>query len=80
VYSYRTKSRPSAVGRPVEVGFWAYETVDAHSPPCGGGEDMVVSLVGSSVDMRPLRVRVPAFTGSYLPAVLRITESRTVYL
>jgi hypothetical protein len=41
---------------------------------------MVVILVGSSVDMWPLRVRVPAFTGSYLPAVISITESRTVYL
>jgi hypothetical protein len=29
MYSYQTKSHPSAVGRPVEVGFWAYETLDA---------------------------------------------------
>jgi len=32
------------------------------------------------VDIRPLRVHVPAFTGSSLPAVLSVTESRTVYL
>jgi hypothetical protein len=32
------------------------------------------------LDIRNLRVHVPALTGSYLPAVLSITESRTVYL
>jgi hypothetical protein len=32
------------------------------------------------MDTRHPRVHVPAFTGSYLPAVLSITESRTVYL
>ena len=45
-----------------------------------GGEDRFVSLAGSAVDIRPLRVHVPAFTGSDLPAVLSVTESRTVYL
>ena len=45
-----------------------------------GGEDMFVSLAGYAVDMRPLRVHVPAFPESYLPGVDSITESRTVYL
>jgi hypothetical protein len=45
-----------------------------------GGEDMFVSLVGSAVAMRPLRVHVPAFPDSYLSGVFSITESRTVYL
>ena len=30
---------------------------------------MFVSLVGYAVDIRPLRVHVPAFADSYLPAV-----------
>ena len=30
--------------------------------------------------IRNPRAHVPAFTGSYLPAVISITESRTVYL
>ena len=34
-----------------------------------GGEDMFVSLVGYAVDIRPLRVHVPAFADSYLPGV-----------
>ena len=41
---------------------------------------MFVSIECYAVDIRPLRVHVPAFTGSYLPAVLSITENRTVYL
>jgi len=44
------------------------------------GEDMFVSLTGYAVDIRPLRVHVPAFPDSYLPGVCIITESRTVYL
>ena len=39
-----------------------------------------VSLVGYAVDMRPLRVHVPAFSDSDLPGVDSITASRTVYL
>jgi hypothetical protein len=45
-----------------------------------GGEDMCVSFMSYSLDIRPLRVHVPAFPDSYLPGVLSITESRTVYL
>jgi hypothetical protein len=45
-----------------------------------GGEEMFVSLAGYAVDIRPLRVHVPAFPESYLPGVDSITESRTVYL
>jgi hypothetical protein len=45
-----------------------------------GGEAMCVSLVGYAVDIRPLRVHVPAFPDSYLSDVFSITESRTVYL
>jgi hypothetical protein len=41
---------------------------------------MFVSLVGYAVDIRPLRVPVPAFPDSYLPGVYSITESRIVYL
>jgi hypothetical protein len=45
-----------------------------------GGEEMCVSLAGYAVDMRPLRVHVPAVPESYLPGVDSITESKTVYL
>ena len=45
-----------------------------------GGEDMFVSLTGYAVDIRPLRVHIPAFPDSYLSGVFSITESRTVYL
>ena len=41
---------------------------------------MFVSLAGYAVDIRPLRVHVPAFPESDLPGVDSITESRTVYL
>ena len=41
---------------------------------------MFVSLSGYAVDIHPLRVHVPAFAESYLPAVNSITESRTEYL
>ena len=41
---------------------------------------MLVSLAGYAVDIRHLRVHVPAFPDSYLPGVYSITESRTVYL
>jgi hypothetical protein len=60
-----------------------------HGRPCGvvderprtrGGEAMVVSLTGSAVEIRPLRVPVPAFPESDRPGVDRITERRTVYL
>ena len=34
-----------------------------------GGEDMFVSFMSYSVDIRPLRVHVPAFPDSYLPGV-----------
>ena len=49
-------------------------------PRTRGDEDMFVSLAGCAVDIRPLRVHVPAFPDSYLPGVYSITESRTVYL
>ena len=45
-----------------------------------GGEAMFVSLTGYALDIRPLRVHVPAFPDSYLSGVDSITESRTVYL
>jgi hypothetical protein len=41
---------------------------------------MFVSLTGYALDIRPLRVHVPAFPDSYLSGVGIITESRTVYL
>jgi hypothetical protein len=41
---------------------------------------MFVSLTGYAVEIRPLRVHVPAFPDSYLSGVFSITESRTVYL
>jgi hypothetical protein len=45
-----------------------------------GGEEMFESIACSARDMRPPRVHVPAVPESYLPGVLRITESRTGYL
>jgi len=53
--------------------------VDAHKRTCGG-EDRFGSIRCCGLHIRHLRVPVPALTGSYLPAVLSITESRTVYL
>jgi len=41
---------------------------------------MFESIVCFGVHMRHPRVHVPAFPDSYLPGVLSITESRTVYL
>ena len=41
---------------------------------------MFVSIVCYGLHMRHPRVHVPALTGSYLPAVLSIIESQTVYL
>jgi hypothetical protein len=57
--------------------------------PCGfvrdrqrprGGAERCVRLTGSAGDRRPLRGPVPAVAESDLPAVLRITDSRTVDL
>jgi hypothetical protein len=39
-----------------------------------------IPIVCYPLAIRNLRAHDPAFTGSYLPAVLNITESRTVYL
>jgi hypothetical protein len=44
------------------------------------GAEMVVRRMGYALDMRPLRVPVPAFPESDLPGVYSRTESRTVYL
>jgi hypothetical protein len=41
---------------------------------------MFASILCLGMETRTPRVHVPAFTGSYLPAVFSITESRTVYL
>jgi len=37
---------------------------------------MFVSLMGYAVDIRPLRVHVPAFADSYLPAVTVSLKAR----
>jgi hypothetical protein len=41
---------------------------------------MFESIVCFGLQTRNLREHVPAFPDSYLPGVLSITESRTVYL
>jgi len=41
---------------------------------------MLASILCLGMDTRTPRVHVPDVTGSYLLAVLNITESRTVYL
>jgi hypothetical protein len=41
---------------------------------------MFESIVCFGLHIRHQRVHVPAFSGSYLPGVHSITESRTVYL